>query len=361
MKHKKKIITGLVLIGGITSLLLFFSVGKAKTIYKEAPVTIDIPQMYETNIVWPVAAKDKKTAGEASGVAVDSKDNIYYLHRATATYGNDEVINKDTVVVLDAQTKEVRDTWGKGLFKSPHGLEIDSEDNVWITDISQNKIYKFSPEGKLLDTFGSDYPFYMEAALRIRNVLPKFPTGMDEYTFARPTDVTVLKDGSFVVSDGYRNRRIVKFDQNGKFIWEKNLLGNKDGEFNLPHGISHDENGNLYVADRNNARIQVFDKDGNFLDSWNSKELGRPFGVEVGDDGNVYVADGGNSLYPEGGKGSHQVVVLNTKGEVIQRFGSWGENKGQLKIPHDIAVNSKGDIYVAELENERLQEFKKKD
>ncbi|UNL86829.1 peptidyl-alpha-hydroxyglycine alpha-amidating lyase family protein [Priestia koreensis] len=355
---KKKIIYPVLVILLIGITFIWLRSGGSETIYKKKSMEKEVPSSYTPEILWPTTKEDQKVAGEASGVAIDSHGNIYYLHRGKSTYGGNTLIKENTVIVIDGETHSVKKRWGKNIFKSPHGLEIDLHDNIWITDITLNKVYKFSSNGTLLKTFGSDYPFYMEGALRVRNELPHFPTGMDEYTFARPTDLTVYDDGSFVVSDGYRNHRIVKFNKDGKFMWERNELGNGPEAFNLPHGISHDKQGNLYVADRNNARIQVLNKNGDYITSWRQKEIGRPFGVEVGDDEKVYVVDGGNSLYPEHGKGSNQVIVLNKKGVILNRFGKWGVGKGQLEVPHDIAVDKEGNIFVAELRNERLQEFK---
>lgn len=353
-KNSIKIITGFSLLLG--AVLIWLSRGDSEVLFKETSPPKESDE-YKGAVLWPITEEDQKISGEASGVAVNSKGDIFYLHRGSSQYGGKTVIEEPVLIVLDGKTKEVKSRWGENTFSSPHGLEIDHEDHVWITDITQNKVYKFSEDGKRLKTFGEKYPFYMETALRIRNVLPRFPAGLNEYTFARPTDLTVLNDGSFVVSDGYRNSRMVKFDPSGKFQWEVNQLGSGPGEFNLPHGISHDEQGNLYVADRNNARIQVFSRDGEFQTEWTQKELGRPFGVEVGEDGKIYVADGGDSLYPDKGKGSHQIVVLNKEGKILTRFGKWGAKTGEFKIPHDLAVDQKGNIYVAELENKRLQMF----
>lgn len=357
MSKRKKVILFLLILSVFVFIFTWLKSVESDTLYKRTAFHKVTPTKYEENILWPKNKEEKNLAGEASGVAVNSKGDIYYLHRANSTYGGKQLISENTVVVIDGKTKRVKDTWGKSQFQSPHGLEIDNQDNVWITDITQNKVYKFSSQGDLLSSYGSTYPFYMEWALRIRNEFPKFPIGMNKYTFARPTDVTVCNDGSFIVSDGYRNHRIVKFDKKGKFLWEKNSLGNGPEQFNLPHGISQDKEGNIYVADRNNARIEVLDKNGNYLTSWDQSSLGRPFGVEVAENGKIYVVDGGNSLYPKHGKGSNQVIVLNKEGNIVERFGMWGNKKGELKVPHDIAVDKKGNIYVAELGNKRLQEF----
>lgn len=334
---------------------VYLNYGKPNVVFKE-PSIINELTFYQPKVLWP-SKKESVEAGEGSGIAVSSEGDIYYLHRASGKYSGDNIIKESTIVVLDGKTRTVKNTWGAGLFKSPHGLEIDHEDKIWITDISMNKIFKFNQDGTLLKTYGEDYPKGLEWRLRIRNVLPNFPTFINENTFARPTDLTVLKNGSFVVADGYRNHRIAKFNPDGKLEWQVNKLGNDLGEFNLPHGISSDSKGNIYVADRNNARIQIFDHRGKPITVWNHKDIGRPYGIEVGIDQKIYVVDGGDYLNGNREKLTSQVLVLNKKGEILERFGSWGNGEGQLKIPHDIAVDNKGTIYVAELLNKRLQSF----
>nr|WP_224749589.1 peptidyl-alpha-hydroxyglycine alpha-amidating lyase family protein [Polycladospora coralii] len=303
--------------------------------------------------------KDKEIAGEASGVAIAASGNLYYLHRGSSSYGGDKRITEPTIIEIDPQTKEVKKRWGENLFVSPHGLEIDPYGQIYVTDTILNQVFKFSPEGALLQTFGEEYPFYLEWTLRIRNLIPHFPTGINADTFARPTDLTVGKDESIIVSDGYRNHRIVKFDASGKRVWEVNQFGANAGQFHLPHSITQDKDGNLYVADRNNARIQVFTPDGSFRESWNQSELGRPFAVDVGLDEHIYVADGGDALYSEGNQEQSQIVILDRNGKFLSRFGAWGTQVGQMKIPHDIEVDHRGTIYIADLQNKRLQAFYK--
>lgn len=353
MKKIRILFITLILLLGVTAV---FSYGKSEVVFKKRPEEIMKSASYQPKVLWPDYT-NKMQAGEGSGVAVNSEGDIYYMHRASGTYNSNILIKEPTIVVLDGKTKAVKQTWGAGLFKSPHGLEIDHKNQIWVTDISLNKIFKFSPDGKLLKTYGKDYPIGMEWRLRIRNVLPNFPTFINEEAFARPTDVTVLDDESFVVSDGYRNHRIAKFNSEGTLEWQVNKLGNKLGEFNLPHGISSDDEGRIYVADRNNARIQVFDHSGKPIEEWNHEDIGRPFGIEVGSDQKIYVVDGGDYLNGKKLNLTSQVIVLNKKGHVLERFGSWGKGVGRLKIPHDIAVDNKGNIYVAELLNKRLQAF----
>jgi outer membrane protein assembly factor BamB len=134
---------------------------------------------------------------------------------------------------------------------------VDAEDNIWVTDVMLNKVFKLSSDGRLIRAFGHDYPAYLETCFRIRSILPRFPATRNPLIFARPTDVVVVKNGDFIVTDGYRNKRLARFNKDGNLIWQVNHAGSGDGEFNLPHGLAMDAKGRLYVADRNNARIQV--------------------------------------------------------------------------------------------------------
>ena len=352
---KKTIFFGSMLVLGLA--VAWWSRGGAEPVFKKSYPVQATSEHYEGTVVWPKTSNQQQQAGEASGVAVGPNGDIYYLHRANGTYGSKAMIKEATIVVLDGETRTVKRTIGQNLFQSPHGLEVDDANNIWVTDISLNQVFKLNPEGDVQAVYGQAYPFGTEAGLRIRNKLPNFPVRLNAYLFARPTDVTVLPDGSFAVADGYRNHRIAKFDRTGKFEWEVNQLGSADGQLNLPHGISSDDASNLYVADRNNARIQVFDRFGRHQQTWDQPELGRPYGVEVGPDGKVYVADGGDYLNKRTTDARSQIVVLDQQGTILERFGSFGTEPGQLRIAHDLAIADDGTIFVAELMNKRLQQF----
>ncbi|HIG56559.1 MAG TPA: 6-bladed beta-propeller [Candidatus Latescibacteria bacterium] len=122
--------------------------------------------------------------------------------------------------------------------------------------------------------------------------------GSDEKHLNLPTDVAVLQDGSFYVSDGYGNTRVVKFSAQGEFLFEWGTPGSGPGEFDLPHGIAVDENERVFVADRSNSRIQIFDSTGTFIAEWKSQGLGRPYSMAIGSDNSVYVVDGGDPIFP---------------------------------------------------------------
>jgi peptidylamidoglycolate lyase len=240
--------------------------------------------------------------------------------------------------VIDGKSGKLITSWGAGRFIMPHGLTIDHDDNVWLTDVGLHQVFKFTHDGKLLLTLGE-----------------RGRPGAGHSHFNLPTDVAVLADGSFYVSDGYKNTRVVKFSADGKYEFEWGTKGGAPGEFNLPHGIAVDANGRVFVCDRTNSRIQVFDARGKFLDQWKGPQIGRPYGVAVAADGHVFLIDGGDpSLKPaERGK----AVELDAEGRVLDTFGSPGKEPGQFQLGHDIAVANDGSIYVAEGAGQRVQKF----
>ena len=192
----------------------------------------------------------------------------------------------DPVLEFDLQGNVVK-SFGGGMFIWPHGIDVDREGNVWVTDaVSVKKtppggkrgqqVVKFSPEGKVLLTLGTP------------GVSGNSPTNFDV-----PTDVVVAPNGDIFVADGHSfdtgNNRIVKFSKDGKFIKAWGKTGYAPGEFRMPHAIAMDSQGRLFVADRGNNRVQIFDQEGKFLAQWT--QFGRPSGICFDDKGQIYVAD----------------------------------------------------------------------
>ena len=297
--------------------------------------------------------------GEGSGVAVKSNGNILFVHRSKYNFNNEEIIDQPVIFEYDGKSRKLISAWGENYFKSPHGLAVDKYDNVWITDTQTNKVYKFDGNRNLVMTIGEDYRVGLELQLRIRNKIRSFPVTSNKYILAKPTDVVIAENGDVIISDGYRNSRVVRFNSSGKFIWEINHYGGGDYEFNLPHGIAVDDGGRIYVADRSNARIQVFDGDGKYLKTWKGINIGRPFGNEVRGS-RAYIADGGDFLYGKKDNNQSRIVVCDLEGQVLEHFGVFGNAKGEMIVPHDIAVDSQGNIFVAEIGNKRLQGFYRK-
>jgi DNA-binding beta-propeller fold protein YncE len=179
--------------------------------------------------------------GRVSSVAVDSKGEVYVFHRGKKA---------DPIVVFDAKGNYLR-SWGKGEFGNAHGMRVDKDGNVWVTDNGDHQVIKYTRDGKRLLTLGI-----------------KGKAGTDDKTFNRPTDVAFSPNGDFYVSDGYGNSRFVRFSADGKY---KNAWGKKGKgpvEFNTVHSIAIDSKKRVYVSDRENNRIQIFDEDGKLLKMW---------------------------------------------------------------------------------------------
>ena len=276
---------------------------------------------------WP-SIPDGYALGQTAGVVVDSHNHVWVFHR-----------RGKPILCFDADSGALLNSFGDGLFESEHGIAVDSQDNIWVTDTSGHQVFQFSHEGKLLLTLGT-----------------KKTSGQDATHFNRPADVAITPDGTVFVADGYGNSRVAKFDSKGQFEMEWGQKGDKEGEFNVPHGIALDGQGRLYVADRGNARIQVFDQKGTFLHAWKSEELGRPWGVEVSSDGFLFVADGGDESdeWPV----RNRAVKLDLEGNIQTKWGSYGSYDGQFYWAHDIAVGPDGAVYVVDVHNGmRVQKF----
>jgi len=297
-------------------------------------------QRYSVVHGWPVLPEGEML-GQVTGVGVTSTNRVFVFHRADREWIEpipDEAIALPTVLVFDGETGEQVATWGADRFAMPHGLTVDGEDKVWLTDVGRHQVYRFSQDGELLLTLG-------EAGI----------SGDDERHFNRPTDVAVLPDGRFYVSDGYLNTRVVRFLADGRFQMQWGTAGSGPGQFNLPHGIEVDRTGRVYVADRENFRVQVFDDSGGFLAEWKGPEIGHPFAVAVGAEGAAFVIDGGNT--EPGPPKRSRAVRLTLDGERTTAFGRYGNYDGQFVLGHDIAVGPDGAVYVADAWGNRVQKF----
>lgn len=163
-----------------------------------------------------------------------------------------------------------------------------------------------------------------------------------------------FQNGSFYVSDGYGNARVLKFSPTGEYEFEWGRPGAGKGEFNLPHAIDVGPDGRVYVADRSNARVQIFDARGIFLSQWSGSELGRPYSVAVAD-GHAVLVDGGDQ--PESGSDRSAGVEVSLEGRVLTRCGRFGNYDGQFRLAHDVAVGDDGSVYVVDAWGQRVQRF----
>ena len=276
----------------------------------------DWPKLnYAVDSEWPKLPPGW-TFEETPGVAVDAREHVFVFHRGP-----------HPLMEFDKNGAYIR-SWGDGSFVRPHGLKFDREGNLWGSDDMGHVVVKFDPQG------------------RVRMVLGRKNTpGETKENFNRPTDIAFAVNGDMFVSDGYGNSRVVKFDKNGTFVKAWGKKGSGEGEFNLPHGIAVDKRGRVYVGDRENYRMQVFDSDGKFLTQW--KHVGSPWGVVVSDDDFIYMADGHNN----------RILKLNMNGDVQGVVASAGKLPGQVDFVHHLAVGPSRSIYVAEIKNWRAQKF----
>jgi len=307
--------------------------------------TVKNSRKYELVKDWP-RLPDGYILSQPGGIGIDTSQNIFVFHRPGRKWKllddefPDSLISANTVLMLDRQTGKILNSWGGNLFIMPHGLTVDKDNNVWVTDVGLHQIFKFSHEGKLLMKLGE----------------AKIP-GNDSLHFNRPTDVAVAADGSFYVSDGYRNSRIIKFSKSGEYIFEWGKKGNKPGEFNIPHAIDMDAKGNVYVADRQNNRIQEFDANGRFLKEWKNKSFANLYSVTIDKRNQHLFAVDYLIIMDTIIKGSN-IIECDPAGNLIAQFGRSGSYNGPLCRYHDICIDKEGNIYVGDILGNRVQKFR---
>ncbi|MEE3368583.1 MAG: peptidyl-alpha-hydroxyglycine alpha-amidating lyase family protein [Planctomycetota bacterium] len=328
----------------LLSPLLIFLAGALAAQTKKPPPGVDYPRVslslgYQLDATWP--RQRSGYAWEAmAGIAVDPAGLIWTLNRGEMP-----------VQVYNTDGKLVRQ-WGAGMFQSPHQLSIGPRGHIWIADSHDHVVYQFAPDGTRLRTLGIPGEF-----------------GDDERHFKMPTDVVETKAGDVFISDGYRNNRVVHYNGQGKFVKQWGTLGVAPGEFSLPHSIDVDSQGRLYVADRNNARVQIFDQAGKFLAQW--QNLMVPWTVRVTDRDEVYVCGASPSRWRKediqlGIPPKDQLVMkLDTSGRILSWWqfplGQWGADKqarpGTLAWVHGLGIDSKGNLYLGDIMGKRVQRF----
>jgi DNA-binding beta-propeller fold protein YncE len=263
---------------------------------------------------------------DVASVAVDSKDRVYVFNRGA-----------HPMVVLDREGNFLR-SFGEGLFSRAHGLHIDADDNLYCTDDGDHTVRKCTTDGKVLLTIG----------------IPAKPSPfMSGEPFHRCTHTALSPKGEIYVSDGYGNARVHKYTPDGKLIKSWGEPGTDPGQFNIPHNIACDADGWVYVADRENHRVQVFDGNGRFETQW--VNMHRPSGLHLarGGEPRFYVGEigGGVAVNQDMPNIGPRVSIYTAKGELLARLGQRpaGLEPGQFISPHGLAVDSRGDIYVGEV------------
>lgn len=289
---------------------------------------------------WPVLPENT-ILDEVSAVAVNLSGNVLVLQRGGRKWPDSDVLDQapieiPTIFVFDGRTGRLLTKWGAKVFALPHSVTVDRQDNVWVTDVALNQVFKFSQGGQLLLTLGE------------RGI-----AGKDSSHFNRPTDVAVAPDGSFYVSDGYGNSRVMKFTADGKFLLEWGTKGKEPGQLDLPHGIALDDSGRVLVVDRGNARIQVFNANGLYLEQWKGPPFISPQDIAIAQNGTTFVVDIGDDKLPD----RSGLLLMHRDGTLAARIGRYGNYDGQFLVAHGVAVGKNGDVYVADFSGRRVQKF----
>jgi hypothetical protein len=322
------------------------------------PGAAEVPNNpYKTITGW-AQLPDRRSWGSTAGVAVGPDGNIWAYDRCASN--SCETSDLDPILEFDQKTGKNLAHFGKGLLVQPHGLYVDKQGNVWVTDgqLAKDKskglqVFKFSPDGKVLLTLGK-----------------KGESGTGHDSFGAPSATIVAPNGDIFVADGHfgcpcPNTRVVKFDRNGKYIMEFGKKGTGPGEMDAPHALAFDSHGRLFVADRSNNRIQIFDQKGTYINFW--KQFGRPSGIAIVKGDILYVSDSESQSTKPGTIGYDPEVH-----ERGIRIGSIKDGKVTAFIPdpdlhptgantigEGIAVDHEGNIYSAEVSHKDLKKYTK--
>jgi DNA-binding beta-propeller fold protein YncE len=255
--------------------------------------------------------------GEVAGTDVDAKGNVYAFLRDPTP----------RVVVFDAHGKYLK-TWGDGAFTSPHNLRILRDGFVWLADRRMQQVFKYDVDGKLVASLGQ------------KNVIGDNDS---KEAFHNVADTALAPNGDIFVADGEGgNNRIVKFSKDGKYITSWGTKGSGEGQFDTPHNLAMDTKGRIWVCDRNNKRIQIFDQDGKFLEQMT--QFGAPVAVAFARDGRAFVATSPGNY----------VSIATDEGKILEKFEGFNN-------PHGLAVEASGNtFYVAETMGKNLLKYVKK-
>jgi hypothetical protein len=289
---------------------------------------------------WPKKPAEAVWAA-MSGITVDASDNIWTLNRGNIPI---QVYRPDGSLVR---------SWGQGVFGNAHQIRFDKDGNVWITDNGFHTVSKFTQDGKLLLTLGT-----------------KGESGEDNSHFNQPTDLAISPSGDVFISDGYVNSRVVHYDKNGKFVKAWGKLGVAPGEFSLPHGIAMDSRGRLYVVDRNNGRVQVFEQSGKHITEW--RNIINPWAIWITPKDEVFVVGSTPAQWWETQPGPTAMNGVPAKDQIVVKFDTDGRVRelwafplgagasakpGELNWAHAITVDSKGDLYIGDIRGRQARKF----
>jgi sugar lactone lactonase YvrE len=338
-------------------LALALFVGSAANAQSTAKPTNDAPNPYRTVEGW-AKLPDGRTWGSTSAVDVDNDGTSIWVAERCGT-NSCAGSQLPSVLKFDRTGKLVR-SFGEGLLVSPHGITVDRAGNVWVTDCActrpvagtvvdtgvpkGHQIFKFSPTGKLLMTLG------------------KAGGGRDTAYFWQPNDVLVAPNGNIFVAEGHTSSpgstaRVFKFSKQGKLIKTWGSLGSGPDQLNQPHALAMDSKGRLFVGDRGNDRIVIFDQNGKILDTW--YQFSRPSGIAIDKNDRIYVADSeSGSVAPTRKDWKRGIRIGSAKDGSLSAFiPDPAENPPSTSAAEGVAVDAAGNIYGAEVGPRALKKY----
>jgi hypothetical protein len=282
--------------------------------------------------------------GEAAGVATNKAGRVFVFTRSRTSRLFEFDVN-------GAFVREIgKDLYG---FAFAHAVRVDAQDNIWTVDEGTNVIVKFNSAGRVAMVLGRrpepfDLPFPVP--------YPQAPIpAAHPYVFNRPTDVTWDAASNIFVSDGYGNSRVVKYDKDGRFLKSIGEHGSENGQFIEPHTIASDAQGNIYIGDRGNKRIQVFDNDLNFR--YIISGIGSPFSVCISPGPHQYLYSG-NSSSTKNPRATGEIYKMELDGRIIGKFGRGGTALKEFEAIHAIDCRVPNELLIGEVNNWRVQKLK---
>jgi hypothetical protein len=285
--------------------------------------------------------------GEGIGVASNSKGHVFVYTRSGET----------RLFEFDQNGVYVREI-GQGLygFTFAHAVRVDPQDNIWAVDEGSNMVIKFNPAGRVVMVLGRR----PEAVDELTNMSGNgaYTGAAKPYTFNRPTDVGWDAAGNIFVTDGYGDSRVAKYDKNGRFIKTAGTRGNAPGQLNLPHTMAMDAQGNVYIGDRSNARVQVWDNDLNFKATYD--QVGSPWAICISPGPHQYlfvsnsVPDNGDS---RAAAQTGEIYKMELDGTILGKFGKAGKALKEFSTVHEIDCRNPNELFVSEITDWRVQKI----
>src|SRR5215472_4349488 len=307
----------------------------------------NVPEIQYTSVPNLLKVPPGETLGESVGIASNSKGHIFVYFRS----------NNTRLWEFDKNGNFVKEI-GKGYygFEFAHSVRVDSQDNIWTVDEGSNTVTKFSPEGKFLMVLGRRPPAVLGAVATPSGPNPP----AQKYIFCRPTDVGWDPQGNIFVSDGYCNNRVVKFDKNGRFVAQagSEKAGKEPAQFNLPHGLQVDGQGNVWVADRTNNRYQVLDNSLKPKTSYDNLGTGWTVCVSQGPHQYVFASNSNpNGNMPGTWDITGEIYKAELDGKVLGRFGRPGKAAPGFQVVHMIDCRNPNEIIAGEIQTRRVQKL----